>query len=579
MTQPQAHPSKLRNTYHAGAQDYLSTGAQHGFGDKLAALSAQMHQLTASVKHMEAVSSLQAPRLAALEEAVPRLQVAAEEIGSWMSELERLTTESFELQEMMKETEREAHSKLSTVQERLSTLESRDPADSASISVGTDPMGGETPIQTSGQRQADAAGAEPSKAALMASVRAVFGNVVAQLGGGDCRGEHGADDARLAGGLRAVIQAAVDQRCQAAVHKAARDMVQAEVAAQLARPGGAVESVRRRQQEVGSELRELGQQLHGTAQQKELADVRSQLNQLIFDSDVQERLLQVEKRMEHLESGARRDAPVHDSESGSDITLHANPSFKGWDGGKRLTATSLAAADTQGDAKDADTTAEKVPKCGSLPVEPPAPGTCAARESSSMAEEEGPVPPETAWATRKEKLSPPTLNVGGGKGITWATGSEAGTPPTGDITRNSAASSGAETQGLQPALSRSKAKPGGFGLRRPGSPHSDVSPHSPCGSLAKGIDRQLSRADQEPAPAWLPLSDAAAVIAVVLLCVWALAMLATALDMHAVIDLGVMQAAARERAQHVADHAAAKSGCCAPAGHALGWPPQGSGRI
>jgi len=83
----------------------------------------------------------------------------------------------------------------------------------------------------------------------------------------------------------------------------------------------------------------------------------------------------------------------------------------GWDGGKRLTATSLAAADTQGDAKDADTTAEKVPKCGSLPVEPPAPGT-------------------------------------------WATGSEAGTPPTGDITRNSAASSGAETQGLQPALSR-----------------------------------------------------------------------------------------------------------------------------
>jgi len=126
----------------------------------------------------------------------------------------------------------------------------------------------------------------------------------------------------------------------------------------------------------------------------------------------------------------------------------------GWDGGKRLTATSLAAADTQGDAKDADTTAEKVPKCGSLPVEPPAPGTCAARESSSMAEEEGPVPPETAWATRKEKLSPPTLNVGGGKGITWATGSEAGTPPTGDITRNSAASSGAETQGLQPALSR-----------------------------------------------------------------------------------------------------------------------------
>lgn len=268
-----------------------------------------------------AVSSLQAPRLAALEEAVPRLQVAAEEIGSWMSELERLTTESFELQEMMKETEREAHSKLSTVQERLSTLESRDPADSvraaacrdmsaplnrpdsppprgihaevlrsrvqASISVGTDPMGGETPIQTSGQRQADAAGAEPSKAALMASVRAVFGNVVAQLGGGDCRGEHGADDARLAGGLRAVIQAAVDQRCQAAVHKAARDMVQAEVAAQLARPGGAVESVRRRQQEVGSELRELGQQLHGTAQQKELADVRSQLNQLIFDSDVQ----------------------------------------------------------------------------------------------------------------------------------------------------------------------------------------------------------------------------------------------------------------------------------------------------
>jgi len=106
----------------------------------MASLEGQISELNLAMKQFKGLSQFQAPRLAALEEAVPRLQVAVEDISAWMEELNNIVSESGDVQASLKESHSNTSKTMQSFQERLSVMET-------SVSNALEKDDGNTPSQ------------------------------------------------------------------------------------------------------------------------------------------------------------------------------------------------------------------------------------------------------------------------------------------------------------------------------------------------------------------------------------------------------------------------------------------------
>eukprot|EP00873_Tetraselmis_striata_P003269 jgi/Tetstr1/423533/TSEL_014206.t1 len=114
----------------------LKTSAE----ETMASLEGQISELNLAMKQFKGLSQFQAPRLAALEEAVPRLQVAVEDISAWMEELNNIVSESGDVQASLKESHSNTSKTMQSFQERLSVMET-------SVSNALEKDDGNTPSQ------------------------------------------------------------------------------------------------------------------------------------------------------------------------------------------------------------------------------------------------------------------------------------------------------------------------------------------------------------------------------------------------------------------------------------------------
>lgn len=93
-------------------------------GAAVLSLEGQISELSMAIKEFKGISQLQAPRLAALEESIPRLQVAVEDISSWVEEIDSVLSESCGLQANMRESTAKYTEAIESFHSRMSAMES-----------------------------------------------------------------------------------------------------------------------------------------------------------------------------------------------------------------------------------------------------------------------------------------------------------------------------------------------------------------------------------------------------------------------------------------------------------------------